>query len=149
MHVSIADESHQVNHPAELHQVLAHLRDQCHAPELALNGDSRRLTGGFWAELWALPLQGQGTSGLPEELVLRLAPDATLAAWEVAVQSGVAAQGYPTPRIHSSYTAPAAGERAWYVMEFAVGAPLIGNLSGARAIRSAQINAAATPNMGK
>ncbi len=116
--------------------MLAHLRDQFHAPDLALKGDSRRLTGGFWAELWALPLQGQGTSGLPEELVLRLAPDATLAEWEVTVQSGVAAQGYPTPRIHSSYTAPTAGERAWYVMEFAAGAPLIGNLSGARAIRS-------------
>ncbi len=136
MCVSITEESQPVKHPAELDQVLALLRDQFHAPELALAKAPRQLTGGFWAELWLLSLTGNPNCDLPSTVVLRLAPDANLAAWEVTVQSGVARQGYPTPRIHASYMTPASGQRAWYVMDFVAGSPLIGGLSGARALRA-------------
>ena len=134
MSVSIADESPPVKHPAEMEQVLAHLRSQFSTPDLALADDPRQLTGGFWAELWRLSLIGNDQ--LPSDVVLRLAPDATLLRWELAVQVGVAAQGYPTPRIHASATEPTAGERPWYLMDFAAGAPLIAGLSGARALRT-------------
>ena len=134
--VSIADPTPAVNHPDELDTVLDHLRRQFHAPELTLDGPPIRLGGGFWAEMWTLTFVPPISGGLPARVVLRLAPDAQLAAWETTFQAGVAAQGYPTPAIRSSDLNPTGGQRAWCVMDHATGTPLLGGLSGLRALRS-------------
>jgi len=132
--VSIADEASAVNHPAELDTVLDHLRRQFHAPELVLDGPPIRLGGGFWAEMWTLTFAPPTSGGLPARVVLRLAPDAQLATWETTFQAGVAEQGYPTPTIRASDFTPSGIGRAWCVMDHADGAPLLGGLSGIRAL---------------
>ena len=132
--MSIADIAPEVKPPPELPHVLERLRQQSLTPGLDLNGPPRPLSGGFWAEMWTLPLT-QPAGPLPAQVVLRLAPDAHAAARETAVQAAVAAQGYPTPRIHTSDTAH--GElRAWSVMDFATGQPLLAGLNGLRALTS-------------
>jgi aminoglycoside phosphotransferase (APT) family kinase protein len=134
--VSIADPTSAVNHPAELDTVLDYIRRQFHAPELALDGPPSRLGGGFWAEMWTLTFAAPTDGGLPGRVVLRLAPDAQLAAWETTFQAGVAEQGYPTPTIRSADFTPAGKGRAWCVMDHATGTPLLGGLSGLRALGS-------------
>lgn len=134
--MSIADDAPTVNHPAELDTVLEHLRRQFHLPDLHLDAPPARLSGGFWAEMWTLTLSAPAGGDLPGRLVLRLAPDADLAAWEATLQASVAEQGYPTPPVRASDFAPAAGHRAWCVMDHADGAPLLGGLSGLRALAS-------------
>lgn len=133
--MSIADDTAAVNHPAELDTVLVDLGRQFGAPELALDGPPVRLGGGFWAEMWILTLTKQNNV-LPSRVVLRLAPDAQHAAWETTFQAGVAEQGYPTPAIHASDFSPHGSGRAWCVMDHAHGTPLLGGLSGFRALRS-------------
>jgi aminoglycoside phosphotransferase (APT) family kinase protein len=144
--VSIADETHHVKHPAELNTVLDHLRQQFHAPKLALEGPPVRLEGGFWAEMWTLTLTKQTRNSLPTQIVLRLAPDAQLAAWETTFQAGVAEQGYPTPTIHAADLKPRDSERAWCVMDHASGTPLMGGLSGLRALAALPRLAAGLPD---
>ena len=132
--MSIAGIAPEVKPPAELAHVLERLRRHAETPGLELDGPLRPLSGGFWAEMWTLPLT-QPAGPLPPLVVLRVAPDAQAAARETAVQAAVAAQGYPTPRIHASETAH--GElRAWSVMDFATGQPLLAGLDGLRALCS-------------
>lgn len=133
MTVSLAGGVLDVNPPAELDHVVEQLRKHYRSPELALDGPPHRLRGGFWAEMWTLTLTEPTGSPLPTRVVLRIAPDPHLAARETAVQAGVAAQGYPTPRIHASGTARD-GQRAWSVMDFATGQPLLADLDGLRAL---------------
>ena len=134
MTVSIADAVPGVKPPAELAHVLERLRQQSLNPGLELDGPPRPLSGGFWAEMWTLTLS-QPAAPLPAQVVLRLAPDAQAAARETVVQAAVAAQGYPTPRIHVSDTGR--GDlRAWSVMDFAKGQPLLAGLDGLRALTS-------------
>jgi len=85
MSVSIAHETSDVNRPPELDTVLEQLRRQFDAPNLALDGSPVRLNGGFWAEMWTLTLAAHST--LPARVVLRLAPDSQLAAWETTLQA--------------------------------------------------------------
>lgn len=118
--------------PAELDTVLNWLREQFRVPNLNLNGPPRRLAGGFWAESWSLTFAPCPATTLPSRLVLRLAPDSHRAAWENTIQTGVGKQGYPTPQIYSSDTAHD-GLRAWCVMDFADGHPLLSGLNGMRA----------------
>jgi aminoglycoside phosphotransferase (APT) family kinase protein len=134
MNVSITAENSGVNHPPELDAVLDHLRHQFHAPDLAFDRPPSRLGGGFWAEMWTLTLNPRTNGDLPGRVVLRLAPDANLAAWETTFQAGVAEQGYPTPRVRASNFAATANARAWCVMDHAEGTPLLGGLSGPRAL---------------
>lgn len=134
MTVSIADEAANVNHPPELDTVVDHLRRQFHLPELRLDAPPARLSGGFWAEMWSLTLNTSTGAGLPGRVVLRLAPDADLATWETSLQASVAEQGYPTPAVRASDFTRTAGNRAWCVMDHADGTPLLGGLSGLRAL---------------
>ena len=134
MAVSIADVAPGVKPPAELPHVLERLRQESLTPGLELVGPPKPLSGGFWAEMWTLALT-QPAGLLPEKVVLRLAPDPLAAARETAVQAAVAAQGYPTPLIHASDTGR--GDlRAWSVMDFATGDPLLAGLNGVRALTS-------------
>jgi aminoglycoside phosphotransferase (APT) family kinase protein len=112
-------------------QILAALRDAWPAAELV--DVPRRVTGGQWASIHRLRLAG-APEGVPEELVLRVAPHPEMAAKEQAVQAAVAQAGVPTPRIH--LTGPAGGplEGAWAVMDLAPGSPLLGDLDGMAAL---------------
>lgn len=131
--MSIADRVPPVNRPPELDTVLDQLRRHFHLPDLLLGAPPKRLSGGFWAEMWILTLNGSTGSDLPGRVVLRLAPDADLATWETTLQASVAQQDYPTPAVRASDLAPSAG-RAWCVMDHAEGSPLLGGLSGLRAL---------------
>ncbi len=121
------------NPPAELNAVVDRLRKQFQSPDLRLDGPPQRLGGGFWAEIWSIYFAPDSVTAIPSRLVLRLAPDPQLAAWENTIQSGVAKQGYPTPQIYSSDSAHD-DHRAWCVMDFAVGQPLLSGLNGVRAL---------------
>lgn len=121
------------NPPAELDSVLTRLRTQFNSPDLRLDGPPQQLSGGFWAENWTLCFAPVPESALPSRLVLRLAPYTHLAAWENTIQVGVAKQGYPTPQIYSSDSAHD-GSRAWCVMDFADGHPLLSSLNGVRTL---------------
>jgi aminoglycoside phosphotransferase (APT) family kinase protein len=132
--VSIADEPTTVNDPPELRTVLAHLRRQFDVPELRLDRPPQRLSGGFWAEMWALTTESGMKTDLPRRVVLRLAPDANHAAWETVFQASVAEQGYPTPTVRASDFTLSGGNRAWCVMDHAEGSSLLGDLSGVGAL---------------
>jgi aminoglycoside phosphotransferase (APT) family kinase protein len=93
-----------------------------------------RLTGGFWAQLFLFRL----TSARPPwqgPLVARVMPDPDMAAKETVFQRAVAAQGYPTPRVHAA-GGPEDGVdgQAYMVMDFARGRPLLDGLDGVRAL---------------
>lgn len=145
MSVSIAAGSSNVNQPAELDTVIGRLRDIFDSPLLHLDGPATRLTGGFWAETWALDLAGHTGSSAPNKVVLRLAPDTRLAARETTIQAGVAAQGYRTPRVYA-VGGSQDGMRSWCVMAFANGHPLLGGLNGVRAIAALPRLAAGLPH---
>jgi aminoglycoside phosphotransferase (APT) family kinase protein len=92
------------------------------------------LSGGFWAQMWRVPVR----SGNDEvvDVVVRLAPSTELGAKEAAVQQAVAVQGYPTPPIRLSMADPC--QRGWWtVMDLAPGAPLLAGLRGGAVIRQA------------
>jgi aminoglycoside phosphotransferase (APT) family kinase protein len=91
------------------------------------------ITGGQWATIHRLHITGQ-PDGIPDHLVLRVAPDAEMAAKEQAVQAAAANRGIATPRVH--LTGPVGGPLggAWAVMDLAPGAPLLTDLGGAAAL---------------
>ena len=133
INVSVHDSSASVN-PVELAVALEALQalQAPQAPQLDLDGSPVRLAGGFWAEMWVLCLTHRGPQ-LPQQVVLRLAPDSNASTRETVIQRGVAEQGYPTPAILASGDATAA-TRAWSVMTYAAGRPLLAGLSGLGAL---------------
>ena len=92
----------------------------------------RPLSGGFWAEMWRVRLTGH--DALTGELVARVMPEAAVAARETAVQTYLAATGYPTPHTHLAAPPGPDLDRAWMLMDHAPGAPLLDGLSGPSAI---------------
>jgi aminoglycoside phosphotransferase (APT) family kinase protein len=94
----------------------------------------RPLTGGQWATMAHLRLAGQA-DGVPDDVVLRVAPDAAMGAKELAVQAAAGDAGVPTPRIHLTGEAGGPLVGPWSVMDLARGQPLIADLDGAAAIR--------------
>lgn len=103
-------------------------------PVARLAGEPVPLSGGFWAAMFRVELTGQPAE-VPAQLVLRIAPDPAMGAKELAVQEVVAAQGYPTPRIHARGV-DAAG-RPWALMDFVDGRPPLDGLDGLAAVRRA------------
>jgi aminoglycoside phosphotransferase (APT) family kinase protein len=91
------------------------------------------MTGGQWATMMRLAVR-DAPHGVPHQLVLRVMPDAGLAAKELAVQREVAEAGGPTPVVRM--TGPAGGpfRGAWAVMDYAPGAPLLAGLDGLAAL---------------
>lgn len=94
------------------------------------------LTGGFWASMYRLRLDGQ-PEGVPSEVVFRIAPDEAMGAKELAVQRTVADLGFATPRIRLTGPADDRLGGSWSVMDFAAGSPPLGDLSGLAALRRA------------
>lgn len=109
------------------------LREATKTPGLELDGEPRRLTGGFWAELLAFRLL-EPPDGWGGELVARVMPDPGIAAKESAIQAEVAAQGFPTPAVHLAGGPDDGLGRAFMVMDLADGAPMLDGLGGAHAI---------------
>jgi aminoglycoside phosphotransferase (APT) family kinase protein len=114
-------------------QVLAVLRDLTQSPALEYARPPERLTGGFWAELFAFSL-ADPPDGWAGELVARVMPDPAIARKEAAVQTAVAAAGFPTPAVRASGSPSAALARAFMIMDRAPGQPLLSGLDGIAAI---------------
>lgn len=114
-------------------RLLEVLRAATKTPEVALDGETRRLTGGFWAELLAFRLL-DAPDGWGGDLVARLMPDPGIAAKESAIQAEVAAQGFPTPAVHLAGGPDDGLGRAFMIMDLAEGAPMLDGLGGAGAI---------------
>lgn len=117
---------------------------RCFWPDVQLACDPSPLVGGYWATMWRIHLAGTPV-GVPADLVVRVMPDATMGAKEMAVQAAAAQAGVPTPRVH--LTGPPGGplRNAWAVMDLAPGAALITGLDGAAALRRLPRLAAALP----
>ena len=92
----------------------------------------RPLSGGFWAQMWSIRLTGPAS--LTGELVARVMPDPAVAARETEVQTHLASTGYPTPPVRLAAPPGPDLDRAWMLMDYAPGAPLLSGLSGPSAI---------------
>jgi aminoglycoside phosphotransferase (APT) family kinase protein len=109
------------------------LRAATGTPALAFGTPPGRLTGGFWAELVSFRLRG-APEGWRGDLVARVMPNADIAAKETAMQTEVAAQGFPTPAVHLAGGPGDGLGRAFMVMDLAAGGPLLGGLGGLGAV---------------
>lgn len=98
-------------------------------------GTPVRLSGGFWASMFRVPVTGQ-PDGVASEVVVRLAPHPAMGAKEAEVQRALAASGFPTPPVWVS--APDESRDGWWsVMDFCPGAPLLAGLAGLAVLRRA------------
>jgi aminoglycoside phosphotransferase (APT) family kinase protein len=102
-------------------------------PNALLTDPPQPITGGEWASLYRLRVSGV-PDGVPADLVLRVAPQADMAAKEQAVQIAAAHAGVPTPRIHLAGAAGGPLDDAWSVMDVAPGTPLLADLDATRAL---------------
>ena len=134
--MSIPDDSALVNPnapPETTSQVLEQLRERTGRPDLAYATTPTQLGGGFWAEIFAIRFSDPPPE-LPGDLVLRVMPDELLALKETAVQTEVAAQGFPAPGVRLAGDASAGLGRAFMIMDRAPGAPPMSGLSGPAAL---------------
>lgn len=113
--------------------LLAVLRTATSTPTLAFADAPTRLTGGFWAELISFRLR-DAPPAWSGGLVARVMPDPGIAAKETAIQSEVAAQGFPTPTVHLAGGPDAGLGRSFLVMDLAAGGSMLGGLGGAGAV---------------
>jgi len=91
------------------------------------------MTGGFWASMYRLRLEGQ-PQAVPVDVVFRIAPDAAMGAKELAVQQTLAELGFSTPHVWLAGPVDDIGG-TWSVMDFAVGIPPLAGLGGFAALR--------------
>jgi aminoglycoside phosphotransferase (APT) family kinase protein len=96
----------------------------------------RELTGGEWATMACLDVTGV-PEGVPEKVVLRIAPDAEMGAKEIAVQQAVRATGVETPEVHAAGGTGGPFPGPWAVMDFVDGRSLLAGLDGPAALRQA------------
>jgi aminoglycoside phosphotransferase (APT) family kinase protein len=116
--------------------LLVALRRRSNRPALEWASPPQRLSGGFWAETYGVELVG-APSGLEGRLVARIMPDAATAAVEIAVQRHLSRCAFSAPAIRCSDAPSSDLDRAWSVMDFAPGQPLLVGLSASTALRSA------------
>lgn len=109
-------------------ELLAVLRSVTGLPDLAYSCGPVRLSGGFWAELFAFSL-AQPPAGWPHDLVARIMPDAVTARKETVFQQAVAAAGFPTPAVRAAGGPEHGLGRAFMVMDRAPGTPLLPSLN--------------------
>ncbi|MEQ4724273.1 phosphotransferase [Nonomuraea sp. B19D2] len=103
-------------------------------PQARVIAEPEPLTGGQWATMARLQVRGT-PPGVPGEQVLRITPKAAMGAKEVAVQDQMAAAGVATPAIRLTGPAGEPLGRAWTVMDFVTGAPLLAGLDGLGMVR--------------
>jgi aminoglycoside phosphotransferase (APT) family kinase protein len=119
--------------PTSEQALLAVLRRTAHAPGLRFASPPERMAGGFWAEIWALELEG-GPDGLNGEVVVRVMPDTSLAQREIVVQQEVVRQGFPAPGVRLTGDADDGLGRAFMVMDRVPGRPPIPPVTGTAAL---------------
>ena len=105
-------------------------------PGTTLAREPKPLTGGFWAAMYRLHLEGQ-PQGVPSDVVFRIAPDAAMGAKELAVQGAIAQLGFPTPEVRLSRPSDDELGGIWSVTDFASGNSPLGDLNGLAALRRA------------
>lgn len=93
-----------------------------------------QFTNGEWAAMARLGLTG-APEGVPDEVVLRIAPDPEMGAKEMAVQSAAADAGVDTPVVRATGAAGEPFGGAWAVMDFVDGESLLAGLDGVAAVR--------------
>jgi len=113
--------------------LLTVLRSVTGAPALTYSRAPERLTGGFWAELFAFSL-AQPPDGWPSDLVVRVMPHADTARKETAIQRTVAAAGFPTPAVRAAGGPGEGLGNAFMIMDRAPGRPLLSGLSAVGAL---------------
>lgn len=91
-----------------------------------LSGTPHRLSGGFWAQIWAVELAG-APAPFDRPIVLRVMPDRAAGIREAVVQRTIADTGFLTPPVLASGVAPELGE-AYIVMERVDGRTPLGGL---------------------
>src|SRR5437868_6385369 len=94
------------------------------------------LAGGFWAEMYTVELSDPPPE-LEGRLVARIMPDPATAAFETAVQRHLSQHGFPAPSIRCADGPSGDLDRAWSVMDFAAGQPLLTGLRASTAIKQA------------
>jgi aminoglycoside phosphotransferase (APT) family kinase protein len=116
--------------------LLAALRRQTNQPNLAWSVPPVPLAGGFWAEMYIVELAA-APRGLDGHLVARIMPDPATAAFEATLQCHLTGCGFPAPAIRCAGEPSVDLNRAWSLMEFARGQPLLAGLSAGSAIKQA------------
>jgi len=122
-----------VNYDVLGEHLLTVLRSVTGAPTLTYSRAPVRLTGGFWAELFAFSL-AQPPEGWPRDLVVRVMPQADTARKETAIQRSVAASGFPTPVVRAAGGPDDGLGNAYMIMDRAPGTPLLSGLSATGAL---------------
>ena len=116
--------------------LLAALRRHTGTPDMAWSCPPVPLAGGFWAEMYVIELADPPTE-LDGRLVARIMPDPATAAFETAVQRHLNRCGFPAPTIRCAGGPSIELDRAWSVMDFAPGQPMLAGLSASKAIKQA------------
>ena len=116
--------------------LLAALRRQTNQPDMAWSCPPAPLAGGFWAEMYVIELADPPPE-LDGRLVARIMPDPATAAFETAMQRHLTRCGFPVPAIRCSDGPSNDLDRAWSVMDFATGQPLLAGLSAGTALKTA------------
>jgi aminoglycoside phosphotransferase (APT) family kinase protein len=118
--------------------LLAALRRATNRPAMAWSRPPVPLAGGFWAEMYDVEL-ADAPCDLDGRLVARIMPDPATAAFETAVQRHLTRFGFPVPAIRCAAGPSRDVDRAWNLMDFVPGRPLLAGLSATTAIRQAPI----------
>lgn len=105
-------------------------------PGATLTAEPTPLTGGFWASMYRLHLDGQ-PAGVPSDVVFRIAPDTAMGAKELAVQHAVADKGFATPYVRLSGPSDDELGGPWSITDFAAGSSPLADLNGIAALRRA------------
>ncbi len=103
------------------------------APTLQIRGAFTPITGGFDSKIYSVEFANAPTA-LDRALVLRVMPDTTRAAHEIAVHRTLADQGYLVPAVRLADPTVATLGSPYMLMDRAPGGPLLANLSLGRAI---------------
>jgi len=117
-------------------RLLAVLRSLTATPGLDYARPPEPMSGGYWADLLAFSL-ADPPAGWPRDLVARVMPDPGLACKEMIIQSAVATAGFPTPAVRAFGDAEAGLGRAFIVMDYAKGAPVLPSLNGIGTVTTA------------
>jgi len=116
--------------------LLAALRRHTNRPTLSWAVPPAPLAGGFWAETFAVQLSGAPPE-LEGRLVARIMPDPATAAFETAVHRHLTRCRFPAPSIRCADGPSTDLDRAWSLMDFATGRPLLAGLRASTAIKHA------------
>jgi len=127
-------------------ELLEALRAVAGTPALRFASKPQRMTGGFWAEILAVRLEG-GPPELNGEVVIRVMPDADGATREIVVQREVVRQGFLAPRVLLTGDADDALGRPFVVMDRIRGRPPIPEVQGTAALAALGRAAARLPGL--